>query len=149
MILVAMISLATSVRSDSRSAARAISNAMPITRLVSGSNRWLSRYGVIGMLCPAGALPVKETRDLFYSFWPRCHYRAGARGVGRSKRAAGRPRRSAAGCSIAGFGADMRLHAARRDERRGGNAGLYGIDWFNQKPRAAFDHIGGTLVEAG
>jgi hypothetical protein len=34
---------------------------MPITRLVSGSNLWLSRYGVIGMLFPAGALPVKET----------------------------------------------------------------------------------------
>jgi hypothetical protein len=93
MILVAMISLATSVRSDNRSATRAISNAMPITRLVSGSNLWLSRYGVIGMLFPAGALPAKETLRLILQFLAALSLLGSvitglARGVARSKRAA-------------------------------------------------------------
>src|SRR5882762_9262134 len=59
MILRAMISLIRSVRSESRRATRAISNAMPITRLVSGSKLWLSRNGVIGMLSsqPVGLIP--------------------------------------------------------------------------------------------
>ena len=47
-----MIVLISSVASRGRfTAARAISNAMPMRRMVSGSKRWPSRNGRMGMAC--------------------------------------------------------------------------------------------------
>ena len=61
MILLAMsCSLARSSRFATRSAVRAIPKAVPMACMVSGSNRWLSRYGRIGWLWRRALLPAES-----------------------------------------------------------------------------------------